>query len=60
MPATPTGCGDGSTSPSPARSSAARLRAGAIGYDQMPVQAVAKIVLGTVGNILGFTADVLG
>jgi translation elongation factor EF-4 len=37
-----------------------RLRAGAIGYVQMPVQAVAKIVLGTVGNILGFTADVLG
>ncbi|MGH3840195.1 MAG: hypothetical protein ACRDS0_01920, partial [Pseudonocardiaceae bacterium] len=30
------------------------------GYDQMPVQAVVKIVLGTVGNILGFTADVLG
>ena len=29
------------------------------GYDQMPVQAVAKIVLGTVGNILGFTANVL-
>ena len=30
------------------------------GYDQMPVQAVVKIVLGTVGNILGFTANVLG
>jgi hypothetical protein len=30
------------------------------GYDQMPVQAVAKIVLGAVGNILGFTANVLG
>jgi hypothetical protein len=26
----------------------------------MPVQAVVKIVLGTVGNILGFTANVLG
>lgn len=26
----------------------------------MPVQAVVKIVLGTVGNILGFTASVLG
>lgn len=25
----------------------------------MPVQAVVKIVLGTVGNILGFTANVL-
>ena len=30
------------------------------GYDQMPVQAVVKIVLGTVGNVLGFTANVLG
>jgi outer membrane protein assembly factor BamB len=30
------------------------------GPDQMPVQAVVKIVLGTVGNILGFTANVLG
>jgi hypothetical protein len=30
------------------------------GCDQMPVQAVVKIVLGTVGNILGFTANVLG
>ena len=29
------------------------------GYDQMPVQAVVKIMLGTVGNILGFTANVL-
>ena len=29
------------------------------GPDQMPVQAVVKIVLGTVGNILGFTANVL-
>jgi len=30
------------------------------GYDQIVVQQVVKIVLGTVGNILGSTADVLG
>jgi hypothetical protein len=30
------------------------------GVDQMPVQAVVKIVLGTIGNILGFTATFLG
>ena len=30
------------------------------GYDQMLVQAVVKIMLGTAGNILGFTANVLG
>ena len=30
------------------------------GVDQLPLQAVVKIVLGTVGNVLGFTANVLG